>query len=86
MQYLLMYRSLTRAQRSAKLLERAGITGTVAKMPRSAGTKGCAYGVLISPRNRQRAAETLGAEGLMPERVYERAPDGSLKEVPGDLA
>ena len=81
MQYLFMYRSLTWAQRSAKLLERAGITGTVTRMPRSAGARGCAYGVLVSPRQRERAAEALASGGLAPERIFLRAPDGSLKEA-----
>ena len=86
MQYLFMYRSLTYAQQSAKQLERAGITGTVTKMPRSAGSRGCAYGVLVSPKNHRRAEETLAASGLSPEKVYIRAADGTVKEAPGDLS
>lgn len=86
MRYLFMFRSLTYAQRSARLLERSGITGTVTRMPRSAGTRGCAYGVLISPGSRERAQEVLSAGGLSPERIYIRRPDGSVKEAGYDLA
>ncbi len=86
MQYLFMYRSLTYAQRSAKILERAGITGTVTKMPRSAGSRGCSYGVLVSPKRREQALAALDGAGLPPEKVFVRSPDGTVREASGDLA
>ncbi len=86
MRYLFMFRSLTYAQRASRLLERSGITGTVTRMPRSAGTKGCAYGVLVSPGNRDRARSVLTGGGLSPERIYLRRQDGSLKEERDDMA
>ncbi len=86
MHYLLMFRSLTYAQRGARLLERSGITGTITRMPRSAATKGCAYGVLVSPTQYERAAAVLASGGSAPERVYIRNADGSLEGPVHDMA
>ena len=86
MQYLFMYRSLTYAQRSAKILEHAGITGTVTKLPRSAGTRGCSYGVLVSPKRLRQASEALDTAGIPPEKVFVRSTDGTVREVSDDLA
>lgn len=40
---LIMCRSLTYAQRSSQVLERAGITATVLKAPQSVSKTGCTY-------------------------------------------
>lgn len=86
MRYLLMFRSLTYAQRGARLLERHGITATITRMPRSAAARGCSYGVLISPAQYDRAMEALSSGGLAPERIYMRNDDGSLRETGYGLA
>ena len=47
---LIMCRSLTYAQRSSQVLERAGITATVLKAPQSVSKTGCTYCVkLMNP-------------------------------------
>ena len=86
MRFLLTYRSLTYAQRAARLLERAGITGTVSRVPRSVGARGCAYGVLVSPRDRARAAKRLAEAKLGPERIFALEADGSVREADDDLS
>ena len=86
MRYLLMFRSLTYAQRGARLLERAGITGTITRMPRSASARGCSYGVLVSAAQYDRAMESLSSGGLLPERIFIRGDDGTLRETEHDLA
>lgn len=86
MRYLLMFRSLTYAQRGARLLERTGVTGTVTRMPRSAAARGCSYGLLVSPAQYDRAMDALSSGGLLPERVYMRQADGSLLETGHDMA
>jgi len=86
MRYLLMFRSLTYAQRGARLLERSGITATITRVPRSAAVRGCSYGVLVSPAQSERAMELLSSGGLLPERIYMRNTDGSLRETGHDLA
>ncbi len=77
MQYLLTYRSLTYAQRAARLLERAGVTGTLSRVPKDASARGCAYCVAVPARHRDRALGVLSKAGFGPERVLLRHEDGS---------
>ena len=86
MRYLLMFRSLTYAQRAARLLERTGITATITRIPRTAAVRGCSYGVLVSPARYDRAMEALSSGGLAPERIYMRNADGTLREADHDMA
>ena len=86
MRYLLMFRSLTYAQRGDRALSRAGITGTLTRMPRSVSVRGCSYGILISPAQYSRAMDVLAAAGALPERVFIRDADGSLREADHDMA
>ena len=81
MKYLLRCRSLTYAQRGARALERGGITGTVARVPKSISVNGCAYGILVPVRYGERAVHILGRNGLGPERVFLRREDGSVEEA-----
>ena len=46
MHVIILCRSLTQAQRAARLLERAGIFASVTKAPQNASTRGCTYGVI----------------------------------------
>ena len=79
MHYLLSFRSLTYAQRAARILERAGITGTVSRVPKAAATRGCAYCVIVAARHKERAMAILAGAGIAPERVLLRRPDGTLE-------
>ena len=80
MQFLLMCRSLTYAQRSARILERAGITAAVQRAPREITTRGCGYCVVVSARNGADSMERLTEAGLRPERVFRRS-GGKLEEA-----
>ena len=80
MHYLLTFRSLTYAQRAARVLERAGVTGTVSRVPKSAATRGCAYCIIVAARHRDKAMGVLDTAGLSPERVLLRRENGSLEE------
>ena len=46
-QYLITFRSLTHAQRSSRVLERAGITTAVIKAPQGLSSSGCAYAITL---------------------------------------
>ena len=46
-QYLLMCRSLTYAQKAARILERSGYTVTVIKAPQALSSGGCAYAITL---------------------------------------
>lgn len=83
MQFMLMCRSLTYAQRTARVLERAGVTGTVTRAPKSVSNRGCAYCVLVSARHGDRALEILAGAGLNPERVLVKKPDGTIEDREG---
>ena len=79
MHYLLTFRSLTYAQRASRVLERAGVTATVSRVPKAAATRGCAYCVIVAARHRDRSLALLDTAGLMPERVLLRHSDGTLE-------
>ena len=81
MQLLLMYRSLTYAQRCVKLLEREGIPASVARAPKALSGRGCGYCAVINEKYGTRAAEILRRRELLPERVFRRGPDGSAEEA-----
>lgn len=79
--YLVVCRSLTYAQRTAKFLERAGITAHILRSPKSIAGEGCSHSVKISQRNLTDALTILHQVGLSPLRLYMIAGDGSYKEV-----
>lgn len=83
MQFMLMCRSLTYAQRTARVLERAGVTGSVARAPKSVSNRGCAYCVLVPERHGDRALSILTGAGLSPERVLVKKPDGTIVDREG---
>lgn len=79
-QYLIMCRSLTYAQRSAKLLERAGITATVVKAPQGLTTGGCGYAVSLFKRFDE-AVAILKKNNLISGKLFKRAAQGEYTEV-----
>ena len=81
MQFLLMCRSLTYAQRAAKLLAQAGITASVMRAPKSISTRGCGYCAAVSARHGRRALDILEKNGMKPERVFRKNADGTLEEA-----
>ena len=81
MQILLMCRSLTYAQRSARALSRAGITASVMRAPKAISTHGCGYCAAVSEKNGRRALEILETAGMRPEKIYRKNPDGTWEEA-----
>ena len=79
--YLLTCRSLTYAQRTAKALERAGITAIVTKIPQSISHTGCRYCVKVSARYFSDALAALKNAGLFPIKVYALYANGGYGEV-----
>ena len=74
MQLILLCRSLTTAQKAARILQKSGIYAVVTKAPQSANPGGCTYGVKIAERNRIPAMEAMERTDIPIERVLE-APD-----------
>ncbi|MEQ2455179.1 DUF3343 domain-containing protein [Flavonifractor hominis] len=79
--YLIVCRSLTYAQRTAAVLERAGITAHILRSPKGIDREGCSHSVKVSERNLANALLVLGRVGLTPKRIYIMSGDGSYKEV-----
>lgn len=78
---LIMCRSLTNAQRSAQVLERAGITATVRKAPQSVSGEGCSYCVKINEARLRPALAALERAALRTGKIYLVETDGALQEV-----
>ena len=79
--YLIICRSLTYAQRTARVLERVGITAHILRAPRAIAGEGCSHGVKIAQRRLPEALTVLNRAGLSPKRVFLLEPDGSYQEV-----
>ena len=79
--YLIICRSLTYAQRTAHVLERAGIPGYVLRAPKAISREGCGYCVRIAERRLTDALVVLRREGLAPKQVFLQSADGGYSEV-----
>lgn len=80
MQYLIMCRSLTAAQSSARLLEKSGITASVVKAPQGLSTRGCAYALSLY-RHFDEAVSILAKKKMINGKLYKRNEDGEYQEV-----
>ncbi len=79
--YLIICRSLTYAQRTAAVLERAGITARILRSPKSIAGEGCSHAVKVSERRLAEALVLLKRAELTPKRVSLTEEDGSYREV-----
>jgi hypothetical protein len=79
--YLIICRSLTYAQRTAHVLERAGITGHIMRAPKLVSGEGCSHCVRVTERWLAPALQVLKREGLSPKRVYLQDAEGAYREV-----
>ena len=79
--YLILCRSLTYAQKTERVLTRAGITARVMRAPKSIDSEGCSHGVKVAERHLSAALTILARAGLSPKRVFAFYGDGSYQEV-----
>ena len=79
--YLILCRSLTHAQRSASVLERSGISARVMRCPKEISSEGCSHCVRIGYRTFAKALGILLQSGLEPKHVFERDGSGGFQEV-----
>ncbi len=79
--YLIVCRSLTYAQRTASVLERAGITAHIMRSPKAIAGEGCSHSVKVSHRRLKDALVVLRRVGMGNNRIYITEGDGSYKEV-----
>ena len=80
MQYLIMCRSLTHAQRCAALLEHSGISVSVVKAPQGLSTSGCGYSLSLY-RRVEEAISLLRKKQLLNGKVFKRLENGEYQEV-----
>ena len=79
MHLILLCRSLTRAQKAARVLQKLGLFAVVAKAPQSENPGGCTYGVKIAERDLTKALPALEKAEIRIDRVVsapERAGRG----------
>ena len=81
MRYLIMCRSLTYAQRAARVLEMAGIGAGVIRAPAGLTGNGCSYCVTVSIGKVQGAVNILRTENLLQGKVYLQNIDNTTEEV-----
>lgn len=81
MQYMIMCRSLTYAQRAERLLERAGIYSGITKAPQGITPEGCAFGVKLQGKQVQRALGIIRGAGIKTGKIFEIGDDGRAAEV-----
>lgn len=80
MQYLIMCRSLTWAQRSAALLERNGITAAVVKAPQGLRTSGCGYAISLY-RHFEEARNLLVKNNMINGKIFRRMENGEYQAI-----
>lgn len=79
--YLIVCRSLTFAQRTAAVLERAGIPAHILRTPAPISPRGCSHSVKIAHRRLSQALVALKKADLSPRQIYMTEGDGSYREV-----
>jgi len=79
--YYIVCRSLTYAQRTASLFQRAGISARILRSPKSIEGEGCSHCVKIAQRNLPEALRLLKEAGLRPKQVFVSEGDGVFREV-----
>lgn len=79
--YFIPCRSLTYAQRTAKVLERTGIPTYLSRTPKTIAREGCGHGVKIAEKNIQQALTVLKKVELTPPHLYHSDGDQTFQEV-----
>ena len=79
--YLVLCRSVTRAQRMSALLERSGIAAPYFRAPSGLTDRGCSYAVRVGVNHYPAAVRLLKAGGLPPMRAFYSTGDGAHHEV-----
>lgn len=79
--HLLLYRSLTRTQRAANMLDRGGIPNRIVRIPGEISTEGCANGIRLGQGQLYSALTLLESTGMEPKKVFVTAGDDHYEEV-----
>lgn len=79
--HLLLYRSLTRAQRASAVLVNKGIQNRIVRAPKSVSGEGCGHSIRLSQGSLHHALTLLKPLGLEPGRVFVSVDDKDYEEV-----
>jgi len=79
--YLLVCRSVTYAQRTARALDNAGIGAVILRTPRGLHVNGCSYCVKINERHIATALVVIKDASLPPVRVFTQSDAGAFGEL-----
>lgn len=79
--YLILCRSLTYAQRTARVLEQTNIRCYVKRTPRNIAIDGCGYCVTLNSHHIDYVLKKLHEEGVPPKQVFLKQEDGTYCEV-----
>ena len=80
MHYLITFKTLTQAQRAARLLERAGYTLSIRRVPADLSRSGCGYAVTLR-KAAYDAVALLKANGLWTGKLFRREGEEPFREV-----
>ena len=76
-EYYVNYRSITKAQAAARLLQKRGVSAELLRTPKALQEKGCGYSLRMSEKaflKAQPLPEGHGRVYLYENRVWEEAP------------
>ncbi len=79
--YYFTFRALTAAQRGACCLQQAGVPASLVRSPSVLAAQGCGYSLEVAPVYAARAADALFSCGVGYGGVYQRLPDGMVREA-----
>lgn len=81
MSAIILFRSLTYAQRGVHILQTGGVPATVVKAPPETTDRGCTYAAGISSRSLRRALDLLDSRGVAHGRAFVPGPEGKYREA-----
>ena len=79
--HLLLYRSLTRTQRAAAVLDRGAVPNMIVQVPRKLSEGGCTNAIRLTQGYLHRALTVLDTSGMEPRRIFVTAGDDNYEEV-----
>lgn len=78
---LFTFRSVTGAQRAARVLSGVGISAPIARTPQTLSENGCGYCLRVREAHCPQAAALMRRNGTEFQRAYRAGTDGQMEEV-----
>lgn len=79
-QYLLLFRSLTQAQRALQLCKSMHFPATLVRSPKSVAGDGCSHSLRVSDSSLQSILNLLRQNNIAPRKIF-RVDRGAYREV-----